>query len=125
MPIFNNRGLEKPEIAIFSKVDYQNLINALEIIYHEYWDLLDNIFKHRYEKELFRLVNRLYSILTDKEDFNMSLCLTIRDLDLILSIISEVLKFKTNTDLQVAQELLVDFFKSFYSQFDVIIDDKK
>lgn len=125
MPIFNNRGLEKPEIAIFSKVDYQNLINALEIIYHEYWDLLDNIFKHRCEKELFRLVNRLYSILTDKEDFNMSLCLTIRDLDLILLIISEVLKFKTNTDVQIAQELLEDFFKSFYSQFDVIIDDKK
>jgi len=125
MSIFDNRGPEKPELTMFSKDDYQNLINALEITYYEYWSLLDKNFKQKCEKELFRLVDCLYTILTEKRGFINNLCLTIRDLELILLIINEALKLKNDIDLKNAQKLLVTYFKSFYSQFDIIIDNEK
>ncbi len=118
-------GINKSELTIFNEFDYQNLVIALEVVYYEYWNLFDRVFQQRCEKEIFRLVDRLYIILTEKKQFNKNPCLSIGDLELLLIIINEVLKLKINIDLQSAQKPLVDFFNSFYCQFDLVVDSEK
>ena len=118
-------SINKSELTIFNEFDYQNLVVALEVVYYEYWNLLDRVFQQRCEKEIFRLVDRLYNILTEKKQFNKSPCSSIGDLELLLIIINEELKLKINIDLQNAQKPLVDFFNSFYGQFDIIVDSEE
>ncbi|MCP6718687.1 MAG: hypothetical protein KJI71_00460 [Patescibacteria group bacterium] len=114
---------KKFEIPIFKERDYQNLVIALELIYINYWGLLNERIQRSCEKEVLKLIHYLYKIFKEKKEFNKSPCLTIGNLELILILVNDVLKEKVDNDLKNAQALLSDFFKAFYGQFDIIVEN--
>ncbi|GAG39083.1 unnamed protein product [marine sediment metagenome] len=104
---------EKLELLSAKISDNEKTIQSLEKIYFTYWHLLSDTTQELCREDLLRIIDELYK----NEPSN----LRIKDYDLILILIDEVLKTKRDPDLWNTKSALTEFFKVFYTLFDFII----
>ncbi len=124
MKLYDKDTKKKASFSIFKISNIENLIISVEKLYHEFWYTFDDKVQTRLNKDILRIIDKLYEQynLTEGNDMNYTnSVLTLRDFDLILTLIETVLVRKRDKDLENTKLGLELFFKRFNDQFDVIL----